>query len=135
MPEKDLYAFRQTEGLCVECGTQPAVTERTRCAACRETNAHWHALQFPAPPAPLSPTAVKLKGQQVQMRQAVQQYHRWWEHGQTPKADSWVETDPWGEALPGNRLLCCGRWVLIDAVPFTAPCCGRQWFIATAVVG
>ena len=135
MPDKDLYAFRQSEGLCVECGTQPAVEERTRCAACRETNAHWHALQFPAPPVPLLPAAHQRKARLAQMRQAVQKYHRWWEHGLPKEADAWDETDPWGEALPGNRLLCCGRWIAITAVPFTAPCCGRRWLIETAVVG
>ena len=136
MPDKDLYAFRQSQGLCVECGTQPAVVERTRCAACRETNAHWHALQFPAPPLPLTPTAAKRKAQRGQMRQAVQTYHRWWDLARADKPyDTQVASDPLGAALPGNRLLCCGRWVLIDAVPFTAPCCGRHWFIETAVVG
>ena len=90
MPDAQLYAARQYQGLCVECGHRPPTRLHTRCRACQAYQTAYHAAQFPAPPPP--PVAVPThlptpspaqrdalrKVRKVQMRQAVQKWHRWW---------------------------------------------------------
>ena len=41
MPDAFTYQTRQAQGLCPECGVRPPFPGRSRCEACRQTNAAW----------------------------------------------------------------------------------------------